>query len=103
MTYKTENTNKGLIPRQGFFVQFRNQPHKGILHYYHEALNMALVSFQTETGEWGEPEFCDMSDLLLWSEGKKPLRVLMPCIVMFQRWKGEKCLTCHYRDQTFIF
>lgn len=98
MAYKTENTNKGLIPRQGFFVKYRNQQYKGILHDFNECAKTALVSFQGKNGEWGEYEECDTKDLMLWSEGKTQITVLRPCITMFQCWKGFKCFSCPYQD-----
>ncbi len=98
MTYTKADTSKGMLPREGFYVQFINQPHKGMLHHYDHALKMALVSFQTDINEWGQPELCDIADLLLWTEGLKPIRTLNPCIVMFGCWKGPKCNTCPYQD-----
>lgn len=98
MAYQIENQTRGLEPRQGFFVQFKNQKSKGILHEYSDSLKMALVSFRVFNDEWGDPEACDIEDLILWSEGISPVPVIRPCITMFQSWKGYKCNTCPYQD-----
>lgn len=88
----------GLKPFQGFFVKYRNQPYKGTLYYYNETEKTALVSFQERNGEWGNPEECDISDLYLWTEGKTQVRVITPCITLFQCWKSFKCFDCPYKD-----
>ena len=101
MSYKTEDRKDlfRLKPRQGFFVQFRNQKPKGIVHQYHDNLKMALVSFQIDNNQWGQPEACDSEDLLFWTEGKRQIEVLNPCFVMFECWKGCKCYSCPYQDK----
>jgi hypothetical protein len=85
--------------RQGFFVKYEGQPYKGSIATTNDKEGLSLVSFQQPvTKAWWEEEVIESSRLSLWTEGIKQLRVIAPCIVLFDSWRGPKCKTCPYRS-----
>ena len=85
--------------RQGFFVKYEGQPYKGSIATTNDKKGLSLVSFQQPvTKAWWEEEVIESSRLSLWTEGIMQLRVIAPCIVLFESWRGQKCNTCPYRS-----
>lgn len=85
--------------KQGFFVKYGSQPYKGSVAKINDVEGVSLVSFQQPVNKaWCDEEVIDSSRLNLWTEGFKQLRVIAPCIVLFDSWRGQKCMTCPYRS-----
>lgn len=85
--------------KPGFFVKYESQPYKGSVATTNDKNGLALVSFQQPvTKAWCDEEVIETSRLNLWTEGVLQVRVINPCIVLFESWRGQKCKTCPYRS-----
>jgi hypothetical protein len=85
--------------KQGFFVKYEGQPYKGSVATANENAGLALVSFQHPVNKvWWDEEAIESSRLTLWTEGLKQLRVINPCKVLYESWRGQKCKACPFRS-----
>lgn len=92
--------------KEGFFVKFRGQPYKGIVKGEASKYSNGevLVWFESPDQDLRynmanyAPEHISEEDLVLWHEGKIPVRVRSGCNLMYESWRGKKCDSCPYRN-----